>query len=433
MSVDNLQRHSFGVRYLILFGGETFSKLCVMAAFAFMARVLTPSDYGLVELALAVTMFFVVGVEGGMGLYGARIIAASPERLRTLVPQVMLLRGALAVPAFLAMMAVAWRYRGGSLALLEVTALAVLLTPFLTQWVFQGLRQMQWVAAGTALRNFTFVAVIVLVVRPGIDLRLIGLAEVCGVAALALFNSVVLFGRLRVRPDLREVSAGARRLFADIWFMGIGDFTWACLWFSPVLVLGWLLGQGAEQIAWIAAPVRIVVALHTFVFLYFFNLLPNLAVELARGTEAWRAIVVRSLRASTWPAILIAVAGTVSAPVVVPLLFGPAYIAAVVPFQIVIWMIPVTWFSGHFRFSLVAAGHQRREFVVTAVAAVITTVTALLFGRWWGSIGAAAAVLTGGLASSLLALLVSHRTIGGVPVAMALVPDVREWLPWQRG
>jgi O-antigen/teichoic acid export membrane protein len=431
VQIDGLRRQSFAVRYLTLFGGEAFSKLCVMAAFAYMARVLSPAEYGIVELALAVTVFFVVGVEGGMGLYGARVVAAQPERIPTLVPQVMLLRGLLALPAFVAMLAVA-RYHSAGLGLVGVTAIAVLMTPFLTQWVFQGLRQMQWVAGGTALRNFTFVAVILLVLRPGVDLRLIGVAEVCGVGAMALFCSLVLFGRLRARLDFRARAEGTRRLFRDVWFMGLGDFAWACLWYSPALALGWIDRQATEEVAWVGAPVRVVLSLHTFVFLYFFNLLPNLAIELTRGVDAWRAVIVRSLRATTWPAILVAVGGTVAAPVLMPLIFGDAYVAATRPFQIAIWMIPVTWFSGHFRFSLIAAGHQQREFMVSLATAVVTVTAAIIFGLTWGSIGAATALLTGGVANALLAVAVSHRTIGRVPIGVALVPDVREWMSGPR-
>ena len=79
-NLDQLRPRSFVTRYLMLFGGETFSKLCVMAAFVYLARVLTPHDYGIIELALSVTVFFVLGVESGMGLYGARVVAARPER-----------------------------------------------------------------------------------------------------------------------------------------------------------------------------------------------------------------------------------------------------------------------------------------------------------------------------------------------------------------
>jgi O-antigen/teichoic acid export membrane protein len=417
-----LRQSSFAVRYLTLFGGETFSKLCVMAAFAYLARVLSPGDYGTVELALSITVFFVLGVESGMGLYGARVVAAAPERIPQLVPQVMLLRAALGVPAFAAILSVAAYYRMAGLGLLAVNGIAVLLTPFLTQWVFQGLRQMHWVAAGTALRNFTFVAIVLALVGPGSDIRLVALAEVCGIAVLALVNAYFLHGRLRVRLDWRNPAGGAWRLFRDVWYMGLSDFTWACLWYSPALLVGWAGTGGTEQVAWIGAAVRIVLAVHTFVFLYFFNLLPNLAKELSVGLDGWRDLMQRSIATSMWPACLIAMGGTLVAPILIPAVYGVAFEAAVLPFQIAIWMIPAAWFSGHFRFSLIAAGQQRWEFAASAVTAVVTVAAGLFLSRHHGSAGAAAAMLTGGMVSVVVATLASNRQIGAVGIAQGLGP-----------
>jgi O-antigen/teichoic acid export membrane protein len=419
--LPTLRHRSFVVRYLTLFGGETFSKLCAMAAFAYLARVLEPSQYGIVEQALAITMFFVLGVESGMGLYGARVIAAEPSRVPQLVPQVMLLRFALGVPAFVVIISVAAYYRLAGLGILAINGIAVLVTPFLTQWVFQGLRQMHWVASGAAARNFTFVALVLALVRPGSDVRLVAVAEVCSILVLALVNAYFLHGRLRVRLDVTALAAGTRRLFGDVWFMGLSDLMWACLWYSPSLAVAWV-GTGTEQVAWLAAALRLVLAVHVFVFLYFFNLLPNLAEELAAGLDGWRGLMTRSIATALWPACLIAIGGTLFAPVMIPAVYGAPYQAAVLPFQIGIWMIPLAWFNGHFRFSLVAAGQQWSEFLISAATAVVTVGGALFLSHRYGSTGAAGALLLGGAVNTVLASVATFRGIGPVPIVVTARP-----------
>ena len=77
---DGLAQRSFVVRYLMLFGGEVGSKLCVLVAFAYLARALGPRDFGAIELALSTTIFFVLAAETGLGSYGARIVETNPER-----------------------------------------------------------------------------------------------------------------------------------------------------------------------------------------------------------------------------------------------------------------------------------------------------------------------------------------------------------------
>ena len=303
-----------------------------------------------------------------------------------------------------------------------MNGLTVLLTPFYLQWVFQGLRQMQWVAAGTAVRNLLFVVLVFSLIRPGSDIRLVAVAEVAGATALATFNLVVLFRRLRARLHWREAPAGMRRIFGDVWYLGLGDLMWACLWYSPAIIMGWIAIAQPEEVAWIAAPVRIVIALHTFVWLYFFNLLPDLARAIMSGVDDWRDLATRSIGSSIWPACLIAVGGTTFAPILIPLIYGEAYAAAVPTFQIVIWMIPVTWYSGHARYSLLAAGLQRWEFLAAVATAIVTVLAALLLGRVFGSTGAAAGLLIGGLVNAVLAEIAMRTTIGPLPLRRNLQP-----------
>lgn len=384
----------------------------MLGALAYLARALSPGDYGEVETAFAVNVFFVLGVEGGMSAYGARIVAADPSSVRALLPRIMLLRVLASIPVLVAALGFfAW---SGSIVarILSVSAWAVLVTPFFTQWVFQGLRRMHWVAAGSAIRNFVLAAMIVLLVRPGSDIRFVGLAELAGVVSLGFFNSVILYGVMGQRLDLTGLWPHTRRLFGDVWPLGLSDFTWACLWYSPVLLTA-SVGSAADA-AWIGAPVRVVLALHTFVWLYFVNLLPSLASSVSEDVASWRAIMGSSLRASIWIGGLVGVSGTLSADWGIPLLFGHDFTPAIAPFKVVIWVIPVVWFSGNFRFTLIATGQQRHELRALIGGAVVTVVGTFALAPSLGGLGAAVAFLAGGICNAWLAVRATGIVIGPV-------------------
>jgi len=195
------------------------------------------------------------------------------------------------------------------------------------------------------------------------------------------------------------------------------------IWYSPTLVLGWMAWWArAEQIAWLAASVRIVMALHTFVWLYFFNLLPNLSKELHHSVDSWRGLIHRSLSASIWVPCLIALTGSLFAPLAVSIVYGPAFEQAVLPLRIVIWVIPIMWLSGHFRYSLIAAGHQRLEFTASAIAGV-TTATLAPLGIWLSGVpGAAIALVAGAIVNAILAAMFMHQVIGPVRIRLAAAP-----------
>jgi O-antigen/teichoic acid export membrane protein len=422
MKIDGLKRRSFAVRYLTLFGGEGFSKVCAFGAFAFLARTLGPRDFGLVELALSITVFFVLGTESGLGSYGARLIARSPELAPTLIPQVAVLRMMLGIPAYLIILFVSKRFGLPGTGILAIYGVLVLLTPFFTGWVFQGLRQMQWVAAGSALRYGVFALLVVLLIRRGTDTRLVAAAEICGALALVILNVVIVRYVLRVRPDWRGAVTGAVSLLKQAWFLGASDLAWAAMWYSPSVLIGWFAISELFQVAWVAAAVRIVMALHTFVWLYFFNMIPNLSKEIHEGLAGWRDLVARSMSTSMWGACMVALGGTFFAPFIVSTTYGGSYDAAVLPFQIAIWMIPIAWFSGHFRFSLIASGRQDLEFLACAAGGITTIVTAFFGVRYSGANGATAALVAGGFVNMVLSGYAMFKVIGRVPLTPAADP-----------
>jgi PST family polysaccharide transporter len=403
-------RGGFVDGYLTLALGESVSKLCVLASFAYLARTLGPQNFGIVELSLSVTLIFVMAVDGGLGSFGARLVAARPTELPQMAPRIILARVVLAIPAYISVLALSASYGIPGLGVLAIYGLTVLFVPLFTQWVFQGLGQMQWVAAGVVLRNIVFALCVLIFIRSGSDVRLVAAAEILGVLALATFNWFVLKKVLHVRLDWRAVSDGAITVFKEAWPIGASQAAWGIMWYSPLLALGAV--STLQEVAWLAGPLRIVVAVHTFVYLYFFNVLPRFSKALVESVESWQMLATRSLASSIWIACLVAVSGTVLAPTIVVTFFGPEYRSSAVPLQLLIWMIPLAMLNGHFRSTLIARGEQRVEFACAAASAVLTSVMALWLGHGVGSAGSASALLIGGVFYTLLTAASVQKLVG---------------------
>jgi O-antigen/teichoic acid export membrane protein len=110
------------------------------------------------------------------------------------------------------------------------------------------------------------------------------------------------------------------------------------------------------------------------------------------------------------------------APIITRVVYGWAYERAGLPLRIIVWMIPVTWLSGHFRFSLIVSGHQRFEFLASAVAGVSTAALALWAARGYGAEGAATALLAGGIVNAVVSGVAMYVLIGSVRLTPALAP-----------
>ena len=154
-------------------------------------------------------------------------------------------------------------------------------------------------------------------------------------------------------------------------------------------------------------------ALHTFVWLYFFNLLPALTRAMVIGDHEWRTLIRRSLQD-------LDVGGLPRRPGRHACSrrwwcrpsTGPPTAAAALPLQIVIWMIPLACFSGHFRYSLIAAGEQRWEFGALAVTVVGQCLLRLLTTPTLGAVGAAISLVLGGAINGVLAWLAVAKRVG---------------------
>jgi O-antigen/teichoic acid export membrane protein len=402
------------VNFVVLSGGELLSKIFTAVAFAYLARVLGPGGYGQLEFALAIVLFFTVLVDGGLSPYGARELAKDPGAAGRLVLHVVLLRCALATAAFgvLAALTVAIDQPWSVKVLILLYGLTLFGVPGLLGWVFQGRDSMHVVAVASIVRWTTFAAGVFLFVHAPSQIWRVPLVEAGAVGLVVLFYVALLarqLGRLRPRLDLSFVRSTIRQAAP----IGASELVWATKIYFATVWLGLVVG-GAE-VGLFGAAHRLVVALHAFVWLYFFNLLPSLARATRDPPGPLQALLHRSIQVCAWSAVFVGIVGTAFAQPAITLVYGPQYQDAVPAFQVLIWLIPLALMSGNYRYALVAHGQQRLEFLTAACGACLNIVLNLLLIPPYGPLGAAIALVASEVLIWALADYFVRRTI--TPVA----------------
>ncbi len=100
------------------------------------------------------------------------------------------------------------------------------------------------------------------------------LVEGVAIISAGLFLNTLLFRRFKNLQMRIEIP----RLWS-VWKMavpiGASEIVWAFKVYFATLVLGLFIG--GTQLGWFTAAHRIVIALHAFIWLYFYNLFPSLA------------------------------------------------------------------------------------------------------------------------------------------------------------
>jgi O-antigen/teichoic acid export membrane protein len=407
------------VNYFLLSGGELLSKLAAFFAFTRLGRVLGAARYGSIEFAIALIVLFSWPVAFGLEEYGSREIARRrhaglPNQL-ALAYEIALLRLLLAFTSLAVLACVIWMLPRSTedKQLLAAYGASLLLLPYLTHWFFQGCDDMAWSGLLSILRNSTFAALVLVFFNVNRPLYHVGIYECAAVAVTALvgfwglhrrFRTGIAYPRISLRLHLwPHLSAAAP--------IGFATLSAIALWYLPTLILG--LRAEPRVLGEFGVAHRITISLHTFVWLYFVNLLPSLT-RAAHDRRDLGELLAASLSLSSWGALLVALLGVVAAGPLIDRSYGAGFHGAVPVLATLIVIIPIMMISGHYRYSLVAAGQQKWLMRWSLLAAGVTLITALLASRA-GSMGGASAILAGGLVQLVLTYRSVRRHVVDLP------------------
>ncbi|MCH8806196.1 MAG: oligosaccharide flippase family protein [Planctomycetes bacterium] len=370
---------------------EGVSKVVTFAAFAYVAHIAGPGGMGYVEFAAAAFLCAGLVVDLGFNPYGAREIARAPERTGQLVSEIVVARLFLAVFACLILAAMAlWLDRAPvERRLLLLYGLSLLPMPLLLQWVFQGHELMGIVGISTVIRQTVFAVVVFATVRAPDWIWLVAAGEVAGVCCAALY----LFHTYRRRFGFAVIlrTRLSRKLFREGLPIGLAQFFWAARIIGGTLILGFV--ATTHEVGLYGSAQRILVALHTFVWLYFFNLLPSLSRAWRQDRSSFADIVDRSLRLVVWVAVGAAVLGVLLAGRAMTLAYGASFAPGGPILQCFAGVCLISAISGHYRFGLIAAGRQTSEMVTAAIGALFAIVLIPLGYFRAGPSGAAVGLL----------------------------------------
>jgi O-antigen/teichoic acid export membrane protein len=363
------------------------SKLVTFAAFAYLARIAGPDGFGFVEFAGAVLLCAGLIVDQGFGPYGAREIARAPGRTATLVSEIVSARCALAVCVYATVIVLTLLFSRSALMtrLLIVYGLSLLAMPFFLQWVFQGHDRMHVVAATQVIRQTTFALVVFLFVRAAAQIWFVAVAEVAAACSAAAYTLWV-YGR-QFGGGIRFRLEGSRELWRDGLPIGLSQMFWVVRMFGATVIVGFVASP--QDLGFFAGAQRILVAMHAFVWLYFFNLLPSMARAWQQSPAALAEVIDDSLRDIAWVVAAVGLVWVAVAPAVMIGVYGAAFAPAGSTLAWLAGVCVAAACSTHYRYGLIAAGRQTTEMVTEFVGSVVAVVCIPVGYRAWGPSGSA--------------------------------------------
>ncbi len=447
VSHETPNRRKLTVNYLLLVAGESFGKICTLVAFVYLGRILGPERYGSLEFAWATMMLFIIPVNLGLGDYGAREFAIHRNDAEDLLRQLSALHMLLASFSFLVLVVLILCLPSHPEVkfLLLFYGLSLFVEPLLVTWFFQGRDEMHWVALANLTRKIAFASFVLLLVRSDQSLGWAGVCELGSVIVMAVVCLSVLrwrFGFAIPRPwyQLSPLKSHFYRSAS----MSLSHLAWAVLWHFATMFMGWL-SDGLE-LGWFGASHRIIVALHTFVWLYFYNLLPSFTRGVSRADHELSDLASLSLGVTAWGGIFIAIVLTLLGHDLLRVAYDSRYEGGGYSLSILGWLIPITLVNGHYRYLLIASHKQHLDLVSATSAAVSIVLLSFILIPTYGAAGASAALVAANLVYFAFACsfvnffvfkLTPHRQlifpIIGAFVSIAVFKSLPDWRPWLSG
>ena len=384
------------------------------AAFAYLARTLSPESYGLVEYAVGLSAFASIVIEGGLGPVGALGIARDRARAPELAASILTARLLLTL-VLAPLVGLSTRLTGQDwhvAVLVWLYAVSLFAVPFKQDWLLQGLERMTFVAPAQALRSAVFAIGVFWIVRNSDDLVTVGAIEIAAAAVTATYY-LVAQRAVGVRPRFDGHVLRVWPLIRAGAAVGASNVVWTFMLYAPIFLVTNL--SGPAEAAWLGGAQRIVYSLVGFSALYFFNLYPAIARGLHEDRAGWETLIRSSYRLVAWGSLGVALVSTVVAESVVVLAYGKAFSAAASVFSIYIWLFPVRLLAGHARWALVAGERQGFLLLSECIATVALLALGTVLIPRYGAIGAAASVVGANLVGWLVAHVWADKHVGRLP------------------
>jgi O-antigen/teichoic acid export membrane protein len=333
--------------------GETLARLLGLVAVIVMARRLSPGGFGVIALGVTLTNWFRLVVDGGTELLAVRDVARRPSQLRAIAEPILGLRLALSVVAVVvfAGAAVVVASEPSDREILLLFGLSLPTIALNMRFMVLGVRSSKAVALGNIASQLVVAAGVVVLVQglhdgPVIPILIAGGELLYGLVIVAAVAP--RFGIPRPRVDLAE---WRRTLRASGPIMA-NSFARAVVYSADLILIAAVLTR--REVGLYAAAYRPILFFSGLVALFSTSFLTSYS---AAGPSAHR-LFRKSALSSAAVAFPIAVALSVSAPIVVSLAFGSAYSGAVASLAILAWTVPLLTLSMPYANALIAGNHQ---------------------------------------------------------------------------
>ena len=287
-------RNIFKNTLSLLFGG-IISQLLAFIATIYLARILGPTDFGKINFALAIVLYFSLFSNWGLSIYGTRGVAREQYMARYYVGDILFLRTVFSVLSFSALLLLAFSLNKpiDIKFLVIIYGLGIFPSSLFLDWLFQGVQKMKNIAFARILNSLVYLCLILFFIKSSSQLLFIPWFYVIG----SLFASLILFLIFIYKfgmPKWKFDPSSWKRIIRKAFPMGLSLIMIQIYYNMDIVMLGFMKGE--SEVGFYSAAYKIILFILMIGGAYHDSVFPVISSFFKESLEDFKKLQEKTLK-----------------------------------------------------------------------------------------------------------------------------------------
>lgn len=375
-----------------LYSGDVVSRLISMTAIVYLARILGPSDFGTLNIGLAVLAYGMIVGNSGLSVLGTRKVAGKVESVEDLTANIFVGRFLLSSAAYGVGIVVVcfFSVSNGLFRLISIYLLGVFPAAFLLDWFFHGNQKLKIVAVGQLAGMICYLLIVLCFVKTSEHMVWIAWAWIVGMWVNTLFLWM-RFRLLKYSLHFDLASLRVRSLLMEAFPLGVATLIAQLVTQFPPIYLG--IVSTRADVGLFSAAYKFILFLLIFDRIFYAIFFPNISRCFKQSPERLEENVNHVLKLTTGFVLLVGLIAVISSGFFVRLIFGDAFLDAVPIFQVMVGLFVLKLINSVFTFTLIGIEQEKIYTKSLIFGLSVFLVMLALCTRPLGSIGVVMALI----------------------------------------
>lgn len=374
--------------FLSLSLAQLISRFIFFLAIIYLARILGPEDFGKINFAQAVVLYFMLVANLGLTTLGTREVARNKNRTGDYLHNIVTLRLTLALFSFCLLVVFAFlvhklaeiRY------LIIVYGLSLFPSALLIEWVFRGEERMEFIGISRIVDKLSYGVLIYILIKDPEKLWLIPwlwLIAATVASGFLIYVFIRQFGKIRLNFNFSfwKSMLGVALPMGLAWMMIqiYNNFDTIMLKFI----------KGNEVVGWYNAAYKIIWFIFMLGGLYIVTIFPVISKFYKESSEKLRILLSLSAKLMITIGLPLGIGGAILGKPIIHFFYGIEYDNGVIAFQILIWYVFISFICMVYANSLLACNREKKYAIGVSLAAATNLILNIFLIPPFGLIGAA--------------------------------------------